>query len=56
MAKKNHYVIQEVRRWDIQASSMAEARALWGDEIGNYEVEERTIVEQETGDEESMLS
>ena len=52
-----NYVVQETRRWDFKAKSMKEAKKKFEAlRLANAgEVEERGIVEQETGNEESLL-
>lgn len=50
-----HYVIQELRRWEIQAGSMAQAKQYWLQAIDGLtigQLEQRSIVEEETGEEE----
>ena len=52
-----HYVIQELRRCAIMAQSIAEAKRIFRTEHLNlpWEIEECGIVEEESGDEESLL-
>lgn len=51
-----HYVVQEMRRWDFEAKSFRQAKVVFR-ELRKHDpgdVEECTIVEQETGREKAL--